>query len=109
MATIRIRSTINDGNLGDGWLDNSATAYALAEYTEMVWLNDCSDLAADGHNISIEIDVHANTSGGNGGPRVDAFGFDDVGIERDVESLLTAESDIWVAFCDSDDAADLME
>jgi hypothetical protein len=108
MATIRIRSTINDGNLGEGWSDNSAAAYALAEYTEMVWIRDCASLEAAGREIDIQIDVQTNTSGGESGTRVDVFGGDDVS-ESDVENLLTAESDIWVAFCESDDAADLMD
>lgn len=105
MTTIYISAQILDGNLGDGWKDNGATAQALADFTRAQWESDTAEFVAAGHRIEIRIDVSSNTSGCSRGVSVDVRGDQDLAM--DVESALTDENLIWERFCQSAEAADL--
>ena len=98
MDSISIRSTIRDGNLGDGWADNAAAARALAELTEATWGTDLQRFAEDGYDVSIVVAVQTNTSGSGPNMIVDC---DDVETERAVRSALTDSEVIWQRFCDN--------
>ena len=106
MSTITITAQILDGNLGDGWRDNYEAAEALADFMERRWRDDLAELAAEGHEIDIQIDVQRKTSGCARETIVDA---DDADLVARAEELLTDPNRIWDLFCNSPEAKALVE
>ena len=105
METITIINTINDGNLGDGWRDNSEAAEALALFQEKMWLADIRE-AGIKNPVNFEIDVNYNTTGVR--PPVSVLCESD-SLAEAVEECLTDEQRIWDIFCCSDEAEALGE
>lgn len=93
-----INAQILDGNLGDGWADNYEAALALAKFTQEVWARDVSSYQAD---FEFNIDVEKNTSGAAREVSVYA---DDWQQAQAIESVLTDPGEIWVSFCESEEA-----
>lgn len=100
MSTITINSTILDGNLGDGFEDNYASACELAEFTEQQMREHLSYLVAAGHELEIEVDVARNTCGYSRGVQVYS---DDDSIDcNSIKKSLSQFSDvIWQRFCEA--------
>ena len=107
MATITIRDTILDGNLGDGWSDQYAAANALAQFEESIWCDDLQKFVDRGHALEFEIDVQRATGCG---PelRIDIDDLDDEENEyqliESVEAALTDGNLVWQRFLESDAA-----
>lgn len=105
MTTITITAQILDGNLGDGWRDNYEAAQALAEFMEQRWRDDLAELAAEGHEVDIQIDVQS----AEGCARKTTVDADDADLAARAERLLTDRSRIWELFCSSPEAEALAE
>lgn len=109
MATITVRDTILDGNLGDGWNDAYAAACALKDYQSSIWTEDLQKFKDAGHKINIDITVSRNTTGYTADTNVDIDDNDDEEGEYDliqsVQGALTDSNTIWERFCESDAAA----
>lgn len=109
MASIIISDTICDGNLGDGWEDNTATAYDLRRFMKSTWMAELKEFVDAGHTVKIDIDVECNSSGASSEMSVE---IEDVGVtdddidsafdlKRDVERSLSSPNELWVMFCSS--------
>lgn len=109
MKSITVSAQILDGNLGEGWSDEYESAVELAEFTKNVWVSDLAELAADGYEINIDIEICRNTTGYSRQMSVDVDGCDDAAfdLQKRAEGMLTDESTIWEKFCSSDVAAGL--
>mgnify|MGYP001212158023 FL=1 len=105
MTTITITAQILDGNLGDGWRDNYEAAQALAEFMEQRWRDDLAELAAEGHEVDIQIDVQS----AEGCVRETTVDADDADLAARAERLLTDRNRIWERFCNSPEAEALAE
>mgnify|MGYP007079329733 FL=1 len=105
MTTITITAQILDGNLGDGWRDNYEAAQALAEFMEQRWRDDLAELAAEGHEVDIQIDVQS----AEGCVRETIVDADDADLAARAERLLTDRNRIWERFCSSPEAEALAE
>jgi hypothetical protein len=105
MTTITITAQILDGNLGDGWRDNYEAAQALAAFTEQRWRDDLAELAAEGHEIDIQIDVQS----AEGCARKTIVDADDADLAARAERLLTDRNRVWEQFCLSPEAEALAE
>ena len=110
MKRITVSTQILSGNLGDGWTDQNDAAYALAAYTERIVTDELSEFAARGYEIVVDVDVQRNTSGCSRSLSV-AIDDDDMDhsdiydLQQKIENSLTSDDQIWLAFCDSDEAA----
>lgn len=100
MTTITILAQILAGNMGEF----EGCADALADFTREIWEADLADLVESGHDIEIEIDVQRNTSGYS---RPVEVWCDDPEIRRQAESALSDGTQIWEAFCKSEEDSDL--
>jgi hypothetical protein len=92
MAKISVFLRIDDGGMGEGWKDDTAAAFALAEHVEMRWENDLEPLRAAGHDVTVHVEVLKCTIGGACGPYVYALDDDDVEDDRlavEADGMLT--------------------
>jgi hypothetical protein len=112
MTTISITKTINDGDLGDGWIDNTDAAYAYADFISKKWAADLTAFADQGHKIEIDVIVNEETSGYT--PETDIYiadtteNTDEIKLIDEIKSALTDGDLLWDQFCGSAQASALI-
>lgn len=88
----RIRDTILDGNMGEGWTDQFAAAHAFAEHLEAAYRAEFGD------DADISIDIRARTSGET--PRLLAESDEPWTFESDPENrAYNVRHQAWADFC----------